>query len=324
MAKNLSGITRAIDALRTSAHLIRLHNLITMAWHQLSVITNKNTASDVSDFFSQLGAVSITYMDAKDQPVYEPAPGETKIWSQTKVIALFEMDSEPELVKTMLFSQFGEGKLSNWFQEVLQDQSWERKWMEHYHPMKFGESLWVCPTGQEKTETDTVCMTLDPGLAFGTGTHPTTALCLEWLANHDMTDKVVIDYGCGSGILAVAALLLGAREVHAIDIDPQAITATRANAEKNKVKDKIKCYLPEQFSNFQADIVLANILAHPLCDLSEHISELIKENGNLVLSGILNEQAEMVITAYKQHNIDIQPPINQEEWCRLDGIKNNS
>ena len=165
-------------------------------------------------------------------------------------------------------------------------------------------------------------MTLDPGLAFGTGTHPTTALCLEWLAGHNMTGKVVIDYGCGSGILAVAALLLGAKEVHAIDIDPQAVTATLANAEKNKVQDKIKCYLPDQFSGFQADIVLANILAYPLCELSVHICELIKANGNLVLSGILNEQAEMVMTAYKQQNMNIQPPITQENWCRLDGIKN--
>jgi ribosomal protein L11 methyltransferase len=292
-----------------------------MTWHQLSIITNKNTAPEVSDFFTELGAVSVTYMDAEDQPVYEPALGETKIWRLTKVIALFEIDAEPELVKTLLFSRFKNNTLENWFQEVLQDQTWERSWMEHYRPMKFGNSLWVCPTGQEKTETNTVCMTLDPGLAFGTGTHPTTALCLEWLANHDLKDKIIIDYGCGSGILAVAALLLGAKEAHAIDIDPQAITATEANAEKNNIKHKIKCYLPEQFQAFQADIVLANILAHPLCDLSETISKLVKAEGQLVLSGILNEQADSVSTAYKQHNIQIQAPKSQEDWCRLNGIK---
>ncbi|NOR71472.1 MAG: 50S ribosomal protein L11 methyltransferase [Methylomarinum sp.] len=292
-----------------------------MTWHQISIITDKNTAPEISDFFSELGAVSVTYMDAEDRPVYEPAPGETKIWRSTKVIALFEMDAEPELVKTFLFNKFSESTIENWFHEVLQDQTWERTWMEHYHPMKFGETLWVCPTGQEKQEDGCVCMTLDPGLAFGTGTHPTTALCLEWLATHDVTNKIVIDYGCGSGILAVAALLLGAKEVHAVDNDLQAITATLANAEKNNVQDKIKCYLPEQFANFQADIVLANILAKPLCELSENISALIKPSGKLVLSGILNEQSDMVTAAYNQQDIQIQSPISQEDWCRLDGIK---
>ena len=180
-----------------------------MPWHQLSVITKQNTAPDVADFFSTLGAVSVTYMDAEDQPVYEPLPGETKIWNQTQVIALFEMDAEPALVKTCLFSQFSDNTLNAWSQETLEDQVWERSWMEHYHPMKFGKTLWVCPTGQEKQEEGSVCLTLDPGLAFGTGTHPTTALCLEWLANQDIKHKTVIDYGCGSGILAVAALLLG-------------------------------------------------------------------------------------------------------------------
>jgi len=294
-----------------------------MTWHQLSIITSNNTAPKVSDFFTELGAVSVTYMDAEDQPVYEPAPGETKIWRLTKVIALFELDAEPERIKSLLFSRFDNDTLENWFQEVLQDQTWERSWMEHYQPMKFGELLWVCPSGQEKNEKNTVCMTLDPGLAFGTGTHPTTALCLEWLATHDLTDKIIIDYGCGSGILAVAALLLGAKQAHAVDIDPQAITATEANAEKNKVKDKIKCYLPEQFSAFQADIVVANILAHPLCELSETISTLVKAEGELVLSGILIEQAGSVMKAYRQHNMQIQAPTLQEDWCRIDGIKGN-
>ena len=292
-----------------------------MTWHQLSVTTDKETATEISDFFSELGAVSVTYMDAEDRPVFEPALGETKIWRRTIVIALFEITAEPELVKTVLFSQFEDNTLTSWKQEVLQDQAWERSWMDHYHPMKFGNSLWVCPTGQEKDEENCVCMMLDPGLAFGTGTHSTTALCLEWLANHDITDKVVIDYGCGSGILAVAAILLGAKEVHAVDIDPQAITATLDNAKKNTVKDKIKCYLPDQFNPIQADIVVANILAHPLCELSESISGLVKPKGHLVLSGILNEQADSVITAYTPYQIDLQSCVQQGDWCRLAGVK---
>lgn len=294
-----------------------------MTWHQLSIITDKKTAHEISDFFSELGAVSVTYMDAEDQAVYEPELGKIQIWPSTKVIALFEMDTEPELVKTLLFTQFKNIIKENWFQEILQDQTWERSWMEYYKPMKFGESLWVCPTGQEKHENNTICMTLDPGLAFGTGTHATTALCLQWLASHDLSNKTVIDYGCGSGILAVAAILLGAKEAHAIDIDPQAITATQANAEKNKVLDKIKCYLPEQFTAFEADIVLANILAHPLCELSESIAGLMKPHGHLVLSGILNEQAEMVSNAYRAQNIQILTPVKQQDWCRLDGTKNS-
>jgi len=291
-----------------------------MAWHQLSVITNENTAPKVADFFSDLGAVSVTYMDAEDEPVYEPGIGETKIWSNTQVIALYELDAEPELVKSLVFKQFPQAGLRSWLAEEVADQAWERAWMEYYHPMKFADKLWVCPTGQEQYETGTVCLTLDPGLAFGTGTHPTTALCLEWLASHDLTGKVVIDYGCGSGILAVAAILLGAKEAHAIDIDPQAITATHDNALKNKVQDKIKCYLPENFSAFAADVVLANILAKPLIELADPISNLVKSGGQLVLSGILHEQAEAVAAAY-QANVPMNPPVQQEDWIRLDGSK---
>ncbi|MGZ8186246.1 MAG: 50S ribosomal protein L11 methyltransferase [Methylobacter sp.] len=291
-----------------------------MAWHQISVITDENTAPEIADYFSNLGAVSVTYMDAEDQPVYEPAIGETKIWRNTQVIALYELDAEPALIKTLLDTRFDGTLLHNWQQEELADQEWERVWMEYYQPMKFADKLWVCPTDQERSEPGTVCLTLDPGLAFGTGTHPTTALCLQWLASHDLTGKTVIDYGCGSGILAVAAILLGAKEVHAVDIDPQALTATTDNALKNHVQDKIKCFLPEHFSPFQADVVLANILAKPLIDLSKQISGLLVSEGRLVLSGILFEQAESVMSAYKQ-KITFELPVQQEEWIRLEGIK---
>ena len=291
-----------------------------MAWHQISVITNESTAPKLADFFSHLGAVSVTFMDAEDEPVYEPAIGETKIWSNTQVIALYELDAEPELIKDQVWQQFRQDDLQCWLHEEVADQEWERAWMEYYKPMKFSDKLWVCPTGQEQVEPGTVCLTLDPGLAFGTGTHPTTALCLEWLASHDLTGKTVIDYGCGSGILAVAAILLGAKTAHAVDIDPQALTATQGNAYKNNVQDKIKCYLPEQFDTFQADIVLANILALPLIDMSEQICHLLVSGGQLVLSGILFEQAESVISAYQQ-NISFNSLIQQEDWIRLDGIK---
>ena len=290
-----------------------------MAWHQISVITTENTAPKLADFFDSLGAVSVTYMDAEDEPVYEPAIGETKIWSNTQVIALYELDIDTAPIKTAVLAQFKADELHDWLEETIDDQEWERAWMEFYKPMKFADRLWVCPTDQEQREEGTVCLTLDPGLAFGTGTHPTTALCLEWLASHDLTDKVVIDYGCGSGILAVAAVLLGAKIAHAVDIDPQAITATISNALKNGVADKIVCYLPEQFTPLQADVVLANILAKPLIEMSASISALVMPKGALVLSGILAEQAESVIAAYET-TIDFNPLAQQEDWIRLDGL----
>lgn len=292
-----------------------------MAWHQLSVVTDETTAPEISDFFSELGAVSVTYSDAEDEPVYEPAIDQTKVWNRTRVTALFELDTDPDIVQALLFNQFIGQPLQEWSAEVLQDQAWERAWMEHFQPMKFGGKLWICPSGQERAEPDTVCMTLDPGLAFGTGTHPTTALCLEWLASHDATGKVLIDFGCGSGILAVAGLLLGAGYAHAIDIDPQALTASRYNAEKNGVQERISYYLPEQFSALAADVVLANILAKPLIELAPAIAELVKPGGKLVLSGILNEQAVAVADAYRALGLSVAAPVSREDWCRLDALK---
>ncbi|MDD1620957.1 MAG: 50S ribosomal protein L11 methyltransferase [Methylococcaceae bacterium] len=289
-----------------------------MAWHQLSVVTDESTAPELSDFFSELGAVSVTYSDAEDEPVYEPAIDQTQIWSNTRVTALFELDTDPDIVQSLVFNQFIGQPLHAWHAEVLQDQAWERAWMEHFQAMKFADTLWICPTGQERDEPGTVCMTLDPGLAFGTGTHPTTALCLEWLASQDVKDKVVIDYGCGSGILAVAALLLGASHAHAVDIDPQALTASRYNAEKNRVQDRISYYLPEQFAPIEADIVLANILAKPLIELSAAIAGLVKPGGHLILSGILNEQAESVAEAYRCRGLTMTNAVSQEDWSRLD------
>lgn len=291
-----------------------------MPWHQISVVTNEATAPKLADCFSELGAVSVTYMDADDEPVYEPAIGETKIWSRTRVISLYELSADPVKLKTQVSESFKQEPLSHWAIEKIEDQVWEHAWMEHYRPMKFAEKLWVCPSGQECEEENTVCLILDPGLAFGTGTHPTTALCLEWLASHDLRDKTVIDYGCGSGILAIAAVLLGAKKACAIDIDPQAITATLVNAEKNQVQDKVFAYHLEQFQQapVKADIVLANILAKPLITLSAQLSGLLSPQGQLVLSGILVEQTETVLNAYKPY-LSLDDNVQQADWVRLSG-----
>ncbi len=291
-----------------------------MAWHQISVVSNDTVAADISDFLSELGAVSVTFMSATAKPVYEPNIGETKIWEQTKTIALYELDASPEIIKTLIFQQFPENVVHDWYAEILQDQTWERAWMEHFQPMQFGERLWIYPSGQEQSKPGTVSLILDPGLAFGSGTHPTTALCLKWLANHDVAGKTVIDFGCGSGILAVAAVLLGAKEAHAIDIDPQALTATQDNAQKNRVTSKIKTYLPEEFTHFEADLVLANILAKPLIELAENIGSLVQTQGQLVLSGILKEQADSVSTCY-QEKFNMSTATIQDDWCCLDGLK---
>ncbi len=290
-----------------------------MSWQQLSVTTQKSSVEALSDLISELGAVSVTYLDAEDHPVYEPKPGETLIWDQTRIVGLFSLDCDLDLIQSVICKQFNYIPLQNWQIERLKEQIWERAWMDHYQPMKFGNKLWVCPTEQEINEPGSTCLTLDPGLAFGTGTHPTTAMCLEWLAEQPVNQLDIIDYGCGSGILAIAGLLLGARHAYGIDIDPQAITATQANAEKNKVSAKLDCLLPDGKINFQADIVVANILAKPLVSLAPEIIALIKPGGRLVLSGILNEQTDSVLQSY-QSEIEFNPPMIDGDWVRLDGI----
>lgn len=291
-----------------------------MTWHQVSITAEKNNAPIIGDFLSDSGAVSVTFVDAKDEPIYEPKLGETKIWTQTIVIGLFELDCEPKVIKHSLYQQFSKASILNWHEEILADQIWERTWMKHYQPMKFADKLWVCPTGQAQQEAGTVCLTLDPGLAFGTGTHATTALCLEWLASHDLQGKTVIDYGCGSGILAIAAILLGAKMAYAVDIDPQALIATQANAEKNAITDKIQCMLATDFQSVPVDIVLANILAKPLIELQPQITALVKPQGSLILSGILTEQALKVSNTYAP-KFTMQAPTIQTDWCRLEGHK---
>jgi len=208
--------------------------------------------------------------------------------------------------------------------EQLEDKDWEREWMDNFHPMKFGERLWICPSGLDVPEPDAVNVMLDPGLAFGTGTHPTTALCLTWLDGLDLQDKTVVDFGCGSGILSLAALKLGAKKVIGIDIDPQALQASLANAKRNNVDDRLELYLPKDLPSgkpqFKADVVVANILAGPLRELAPTIIDFVGDKGLLALSGILEEQAESLQIIYSQW-CDMAPVTVQEEWVRLNGQK---
>ncbi|MDU6435567.1 MAG: 50S ribosomal protein L11 methyltransferase, partial [Pantoea sp.] len=205
--------------------------------------------------------------------------------------------------------------------EQIEDKDWEREWMDNFHPMRFGERLWICPSWRDVPDPDAVNVMLDPGLAFGTGTHPTTSLCLSWLDGLDLAGKTVIDFGCGSGILAIAALKLGAAQAIGIDIDPQAIQASRDNAERNGVADRLSLYLPhQQPENLQADVVVANILAGPLRELAPLISVLPKTGGHLGLSGVLASQADGVCEAYADR-FTLDPVAEKEEWCRITGVR---
>lgn len=204
--------------------------------------------------------------------------------------------------------------------EPLEDKDWERAWMDNYHPMSFGERLWICPSWSEPPQPDAVNIMLDPGLAFGTGTHPTTSLCLEWLDQHDVSGLEVIDFGCGSGILAIAAAMLGAKHVWAIDHDPQALIATRSNATQNHVEAKITVGRPDELPDLESELVLANILAGPLMSLAPILATHTKSGGQLILSGLLAKQAREV-TEHYQPWFKMEPPHQKEDWILLEGKK---
>jgi ribosomal protein L11 methyltransferase len=290
-----------------------------MPWLQLKVQTDKQYVESVSDLMTELGSLSVTYQDAAEQPLFEPPPGETPLWSNTLITGLFEADVDLENVSRELEKQSGQ-QITAMRSEILEDKDWVREWMEHYQPMHFGHGLWIVPSHHHPPEPGATNILLDPGLAFGTGTHPTTAMCLAWLAAHPPIGQSVIDYGCGSGILAIAAARLGASQVIAIDNDPQALLATRANAEKNGVHNIIECGGIDFPIVEPTDCLLANILAGPLIGLVDRFSEICRPGGNIVLSGILEEQSRLVIEAYtRQFSLELAE--QQGDWVMLCGQK---
>ncbi|MFC5076281.1 Ribosomal protein L11 methyltransferase [Vibrio thalassae] len=293
-----------------------------MPWIQIKLNATNENAEQIGDMLmEETGALSVTFLDAHDTPVFEPLPGETRLWGDTDIVALYDAEADTKLILTQITAS---DMLAEGFThkvEQLEDKDWEREWMENFHPMKFGERLWICPSWRDVPEPDAVNVMLDPGLAFGTGTHPTTALCLEWLESLDLAGKTVIDFGCGSGILAIAAIKLGAAKVIGIDIDPQALTASKDNAERNGVADQLELFLPQnQPEGLIADVVVANILAGPLRDLSGVIKGLVKEGGQLAMSGVLDTQAEDVANHYRDE-MTIDPIVELNEWCRISGKK---
>ncbi|HDX8428043.1 MULTISPECIES: 50S ribosomal protein L11 methyltransferase [Aeromonas] len=290
-----------------------------MPWIQIRINATAKTADKVSNMLLGRGAQAVTFMDAKDVPVYEPMPGETPLWGETEVMGLFDAETDP--APTIAFFQQIFGENVGYKVEQLEDKDWVREWMDHFHPMQFGERLWICPSWRDVPNPDAVNVMLDPGLAFGTGTHPTTALCLQWLDGLDLSGKTVVDFGCGSGILGIAALKLGAARVIGIDIDPQAIQASRDNAARNGVADQIELYLPaDQPQDVEADVVVANILAGPLRELAPLIAGHGKAGSLMALSGVLESQAPELETIYGQW-FEMDPTAVKEEWCRLSGRK---
>lgn len=289
-----------------------------MPWIQIRINATAKTADKVSNMLLGRGAQAVTFMDAQDVPVYEPLPGETPLWGETEVMGLFDAETDP--APTIAFFQQIFGEDVGYKVEQLEDKDWVREWMDHFHPMQFGERLWICPSWRDVPNPDAVNVMLDPGLAFGTGTHPTTALCLQWLDGLDLAGKTVVDFGCGSGILGIAALKLGAARVIGIDIDPQAIQASHDNAERNGVAGQIELYLPaDQPQDVEADVVVVTYWP-----AAARLAPLIAGHGKpgslMALSGVLESQAPELETIYSQW-FDMDPTAVKEEWCRLSGRK---
>lgn len=292
-----------------------------MPWIQLRLSADEDTAEKYSDWLSACGAQAVTFIDAKDTPIYEPLPGDEVVyWNNTVVMGLYDASHDMDKVLQYLRSIHPDKDNMAYKLEQLEDKDWEREWMDNFHPMKFGKKLWICPSWREVPEPDAVNVMLDPGLAFGTGTHPTTALCLTWLDGLDLKGKTVVDFGCGSGILSLAALKLGAAKVIGIDIDPQALQASLENAKRNNCEERLELFLPKDQPEFKADVVVANILAGPLRELAPVIIEYVAQGGLLALSGVLEEQAQQLQEIYGQY-CTMDAIMLKDEWVRLSGVR---
>ncbi|WP_151980305.1 50S ribosomal protein L11 methyltransferase [Acinetobacter guerrae] len=295
-----------------------------MKWLQIHITVNQAQVDFTETLLMSLGAVSVTLDDAEDQALLEPLPGETPLWNKVIVTGIYQEDEQDpidvEMLQAFLKEQLPDVPIRH---EQLEDQVWERAWMDYYEPIQIAEKFWIVPEWLEAPDSNAVNIKLDPGLAFGTGNHASTFLCLQWLGQTDLKDKIVIDYGCGSGILGVAALLLGAKKVYATDIDPQAVLATKQNAELNHVLDRLFVGLPEEFnSEFKsqkADVLVANILAAPLMALAPEFATLLKSEGEFALAGVIEEQVADVTGVYSEFFDIVHIEKREENWCRISG-----
>ncbi len=295
-----------------------------MPWLQLRINTPPEQAGALESALQNSGALAVTMEDNADQPIFEPALGETPLWHETRVTALYTADIDTHatidrLRKTLPVKTRPLLDSSLW--HILEDKDWEREWMANYHPMQCGDNFWICPSWTEPPDPDAINLRLDPGLAFGTGTHPTTFLCVSWLARQDLEAQSVVDYGCGSGILGLACLLLGAARVTGVDIDPQALLATRENVLRNELESsRFPVCFPDKCPAEEVDLVVANILAGPLVELAPTLTALLKPGGRICLSGIIDTQVSAIEQAYRE-SIEIQSIDQKEEWICFTGVK---
>ncbi|HEB56934.1 MAG TPA: 50S ribosomal protein L11 methyltransferase [Gammaproteobacteria bacterium] len=292
-----------------------------MPWLQLKFETDPQQAERLGELLETAGACAITMQDAADQPLFEPPPGATPLWNQILINGLFAADANIEAILADIEQALGDTPLPVWTLNPLEDKDWVRAWMDNYQPMCFGDKLWIVPSTFSPPDADAVNILLDPGLAFGTGTHPTTAMCLRWLDAHPPMDQAVIDYGCGSGILAIAACRLGAASALAVDNDPQALLATHDNACLNKADNQIQTYLPDNCPAQSVPLLLANILAGPLHQLAPQFAKRVLPGGQIVLSGIIEAQAEELIQRYSPW-FELKVYQQEEEWVCLHGSRN--
>lgn len=289
-----------------------------MPWLQLRINTSRDEAKLIDDALVKSGALSVTLEDNADQPIFEPELGETPLWHETRVTGLFNADSDTrKILDDICLATKVNSEQTHW--HILEDKDWEREWMTHYHPIQIHTDFWICPSWCDKPDPSAINLMLDPGLAFGTGTHPTTFLCLQWIAQQNLTDKTVIDFGCGSGILGIAALLKGAQSVAGTDIDPQALLATKDNVIRNGLDaEQFPVFFPERCPDTRVDFMLANILAGPLVELAPTLAKLVAPHGQICLSGILENQQQPLVDAYQEF-FDIDQITEQAGWICLTG-----
>jgi ribosomal protein L11 methyltransferase len=295
--------------------------MVSSQWIQFNIEASPQKTEQIENAVLDAGAVSVTLQDAADQPILEPSVGETPLWDSCILTALFPASIDTSTTEQQIQANLSFSLCSSW--QLVEDKDWSQEWKKHFKPVACSDGrLWICPSWIEAPQPDAVNLRLDPGLAFGTGNHPTTMLCLNWLEKQTLQGKTLIDFGCGSGILGIAALLLGAEKVWAIDNDPQALLASRDNAQRNGIEDeRLITLLPEEIpSEAKADIMVANILAKPLIDLAPQISKLTLNNGQLCLSGILSHQVDQVSAAYTEKFIFADSVI-EDNWAQLAATK---
>ena len=291
-----------------------------MDWLQISFQIEKAQADLISEVLTGLGSLSITYSDTLDDAIYEPPVGQTPLWDNVTVNALFSTDINQEDIKASIFEICNVNALTSF---ILKDRVWEDECKKDFHSMKFGENLWVCPSWESQAElpSDAIIINMDPGLAFGTGSHQTTSLCLEYLDNNPPKNIDVIDFGCGTGILAIAAAKLGASRVLAIDNDPQAIISSKDNIINNQCERIIKTIHSKDEIDFEGcDLLIANILTNPLIKLAPTFAALVNPDGELLLSGILKKQVDRVVGCYSEYFTNLEVS-NIDEWYRVTGTR---